>query len=145
VSLALYEIVAQRRLQWDNLVWQVPVLSLTAQAFLFTIALSAGNGQYARAVASALAFAAAILSMLLMSRHRKGEITDAHWLRAYEEANFGRSFHGSPWQEARDRESVGGPFSQLGGYVSWMFGFSLFAAAALASFVLTFTAPDLFH
>jgi hypothetical protein len=30
----VYQAVAARRLQWDNLVWQVPVLSLTAQAFL---------------------------------------------------------------------------------------------------------------
>jgi hypothetical protein len=28
-----YTAVAARRLQWDNQVWQVPVLSLTAQAF----------------------------------------------------------------------------------------------------------------
>lgn len=38
-----YAALAERRLQWDSLLWQVPVLSLTAQAFLFTIALSPGG------------------------------------------------------------------------------------------------------
>lgn len=67
VDQALYEVVAQRRLHWDELVWQVPILGLTAQAFLFTVALSAGNSQFARATASALAWLAAVLSMALHS------------------------------------------------------------------------------
>ena len=40
LSRETYAIVAARRTQFDQLVWQVPVLSLTAQAFLFSIALS---------------------------------------------------------------------------------------------------------
>ncbi|MER6612681.1 hypothetical protein [Streptomyces xantholiticus] len=35
----VYQAVAARRMQWDALLWQVPALSLTAQAFLFTITL----------------------------------------------------------------------------------------------------------
>ena len=83
-SERVYEVVAQRRLQWDNLVWQVPVVGLTAQAFLFTIALSTGNSQFARATAAFLALVAALLSMQLMARQRQSELTDAHWLNAYE-------------------------------------------------------------
>ena len=49
-----YAIVAARRTQFDQLVWQVPVLSLTAQAFLFSIALSADASRTARVIASVL-------------------------------------------------------------------------------------------
>lgn len=93
----LYQTVAARRLQFDNLAWQVPVISLTGQAFLFTIALSGDNSTLARAMASGLAYAAALLSMALISRHRSAEIADADWLRAYEIANFHATFTGEVW------------------------------------------------
>jgi hypothetical protein len=163
VDPRLYDMVAQRRLQWDSLLWQVPVLSLTAQAFLLTIALSPDSKQFPRALASALAFVAAVLAMHLMSRDRQAEITDAHWLRDYEETNFGVSFTGRPWQEARAKVDVlghtqdAGPptrvlttmvrplanaLARFGGFVVWMCGFALFAAASAAIFVITFVAPD---
>jgi hypothetical protein len=43
-----YQVIGSRRQQFDNLLWQVPILSLTGQAFLFTIALTAGNSEFAR-------------------------------------------------------------------------------------------------
>ena len=46
-----YMVVAARRTQFDQLVWQVPVLSLTAQAFLFSIALAGDASRAARVVA----------------------------------------------------------------------------------------------
>lgn len=145
VDRALYETTVQRRLQWDNLIWQVPIVSLTAQAFLFTIALSGGNSQFARAVSSALALVAAVLSMLLMARHRKGEITDAHWIEAYEEDNFGGvTIHGGQWQAARDENLVAGPLSEQPMFRLWMWGFGLFALAAGASLVLALAAPGAF-
>jgi hypothetical protein len=50
----VYQAVVARRLQWDNLVWQVPLLSLTAQAFLFTIALGSGTTMVARCISAGL-------------------------------------------------------------------------------------------
>jgi hypothetical protein len=140
----LYEVVAQRRLQWDNLVWQVPVVSLTGLAFLFTISLSAGNSQLARAVASALALVASLLSMQIMARHRQAELTDAHWLRDYEEANFETVVHGPVWRDAREQTRVAGPFSLFKGFQAWMLGFGLFAIAAAAMLALSLLAPDAF-
>jgi hypothetical protein len=140
-SERVYDVVAQRRLQWDNLVWQVPVVGLTAQAFLFTIALSAGNSQFARATASFLALVAALLSMQLMARQRQSELTDAHWLNAYEQETFGFSVHGEPWREKRDEISVAGPFSKVGAFHVWMVGFSLYAIAALVILAVTFLVP----
>jgi hypothetical protein len=48
LSRETYAIVAARRTQFDQLVWQVPVLSLTAQAFLFSIALSHNSTECVR-------------------------------------------------------------------------------------------------
>lgn len=138
----LYQTVAARRLQFDNLAWQVPVISLTGQAFLFTIALSGDNSTLARAIASGLACVAALLSMALISRHRSAEITDADWLRAYETANFHATFTGEVWQDERNRVAraqrnpVARAFSQVPGYTAWMWGFGGFALAALATLVL---------
>ncbi len=142
MDVALYQTVVARRLQWDNLLWQVPVISLTGQAFLFTIALSADNSRIARLISSTLAFIAALLSMQLMSRHRQAEITDAHWQRAYEEANFGVSFTGVPWQIERDKRVVGLGLSRLPGYRTWMTGFALFALAAVSSFLIAVVDAD---
>lgn len=95
--------MSARRLQWDNLLWQVPVLSLTAQAFLLTIALSADSSRLARIVACSLSIVAAILAVQLMTRHRQAEIADAHWLAEYE-ARYSPSHvvHGPTWRARRD-------------------------------------------
>lgn len=82
--LAAYAAVAARRAQWDSLVWQVPTLSLTAQAFLLTIALSQGNDAWARIISAILSLTITVMSIMLMARHRQAEIHDAHWLERVE-------------------------------------------------------------
>ena len=51
--MLVYEVIAGRRNTYDGLLWQMPMLGLTAQAFLFTIALGSG-GRFARITASLL-------------------------------------------------------------------------------------------
>jgi hypothetical protein len=98
--LALYQAIVARRLQWDNLLWQVPVLSLTAQAFLLTIALGHDNSNWARLLAGGLSFLAGLVSMVLMAGHRHAELTDAAWLARYEADHFlGSVFHGADVQD----------------------------------------------
>ena len=77
VLASIYQSLAARRLGYDTLMWQVPALSLTAQAFLFTIALSAGNRTEARLTAATLSFIVAVISLQLMSKHRFHEELDA--------------------------------------------------------------------
>jgi hypothetical protein len=102
-DLALYQAIVARRLQWDNLLWQVPVLSLTAQAFLLTIALGHDSSNWARLLAGGLSFLAALVSMVLMAGHRHAELTDAAWLARYEADHFrGNVFHGLAYKIARD-------------------------------------------
>ncbi|GHH64216.1 hypothetical protein GCM10017772_00230 [Promicromonospora soli] len=66
----IYATVTARRLQQDSLVWQVPVLSLTAQAFLYTIALGPESSGFARIVSAVISIVITVLSVTLMARHR---------------------------------------------------------------------------
>jgi colanic acid biosynthesis protein WcaH len=80
-----YEILNARRDSFNNLVWQTPVLSLTAQAFLFTIILSGGVPELGRTIAAFLASIAALMSLQLLSKHRFMEEQHAKILQVYEE------------------------------------------------------------
>lgn len=141
-DIAMYTAVAARRQQWDNMLWQVPTLSLTAQAFLFTIALGHESSRTARVIACILSIVMTVLSMHLMSRHRQAEHTDAHWLEAYEKTNFGRSWHGRAWAEARNREPGSGFLTRFKGFEVWMGGLSVFGVAAVVVLVLTLAQTD---
>lgn len=135
-----YQAVVARRMQWDMLVWQVPVLGMTAQAFLFTIALGDGN-RFGRIVSSLLSLTMTFLCITLMARHRQAELTDALWLRDYERAYLGdTSVHGIEWRDRRDATGVdagriGALIPLLPGFKTWIVGLALFGAAALAALI----------
>ncbi|HEX2902288.1 MAG TPA: hypothetical protein VHO01_02425 [Jatrophihabitans sp.] len=137
---ARYQAVVARRMQWDMLVWQVPVLAMTAQAFLFTIALGDGN-RFGRVVASLLALTVSFLCVTLMARHRQAELTDAKWLDEYEHAHLGdTSVHGETWRARRDATGVGAGrvgalVPLLPGFKTWVIGLSVFGLAAIAALI----------
>ena len=143
----LYQVVAARRAQWDNLLWQVPVLSLTAQAFLFTISLAPDTSRIARGIAALLSIVMSILSITLMARHRQAELTDAHWLEDYEKQFFPNreTIHGEQWQARRDAVNMGpgliGCVPLVPGYKTWIIGLSAFLFAGLTVLVVTFSRP----
>ncbi len=62
------------------MLWRVPVLSFTAQAFLFSIALAPDSSRAARILTSLLATLILFLSIHLLTRHRQAEIADGEWL-----------------------------------------------------------------
>jgi hypothetical protein len=140
---AMYSAVAARRLQWDNMLWQVPTLSLTGQAFLFTIALGPDSSRTARVVACTLSIVMTILSMHLMSRHRQAEHTDARWLEEHESTRFGRSWHGRTWATQRNREHGSGLLARFKGFQVWMGGLAVFGIAAVTVLVLTAFWPSI--
>src|SRR5487761_2531122 len=78
-GLEQYAIVANRRQQWDTLLWQMPTMALTGEAFLFTILLGGSTSQAGRIVASILALVVAIASLHSLSAHRLSELADSHW------------------------------------------------------------------
>jgi len=67
---ALLAVYAGQFGSYTTLLWQVPALSLTAQAFLFTIALAKDVDPGARAVTGMLSVVTSLMSIYLMVSHR---------------------------------------------------------------------------
>jgi hypothetical protein len=70
---------------YTTLLWQVPALGLTAQSFLLTIALQAGNGRLARILVCALSAVIAVASSALMHNQRGRAINHGELLRRLSE------------------------------------------------------------
>jgi hypothetical protein len=145
---AIYSALATRRTQFDNLLWQAPVLSLSAQAFLMTIALGQNVAIYPRTVACLLSMIVAFLSVQLLTRHRQAEITDAHWLRDLEAKEPSQyQVHGPHWKERRNGTSpAAGIFNwlaRLPAYYTWAVGLSLFGTASLGTLIVAWAWPSL--
>lgn len=150
VSLeTVYAVVAARRLQWDNLLWQVPILGLTAQAFLFTIQLGGDSRQVSRVIAALLSLVVTYLCVTLMARHRQAELFDAHWLEAFEKEHWPQieAVHGYSFAARRNAEPVDGGWTDsivplVRGYRTWIGGLLFVGAAALVNLVLAVAAPQ---
>jgi len=147
VMVAIYQVIANRRLGYDTSMWQAPVLSFTAQAFLFTIALSVSSN-VARLIATSLALIIALISMQLMSKHRYHEMIDSKLLQHIEEEMkldrfVGCSPHGHLKQRARFVGIRAQWFQSLSSYKVWMSGLALFAIASASVIIITLTNPAL--
>jgi hypothetical protein len=66
----LLNIYATQVGSYTTLLWQVPALSLTAQSFLLTIALTAHNGEIAKVTAAGLSMVISLASYALMHDQR---------------------------------------------------------------------------
>jgi hypothetical protein len=146
----LYDVVAARRLQWDALLWQVPALSLTGQAFLLTIALGPSTSRLARIISSVVSLIASIMSMQLMTSDRQAEVADAHWLYDYEMEKFGEAVSGPAFRDRRkatdpDVAFPVKPFLHVRSFTVWMLGLSSFGVVGLLVFVVTIVRPSLLH
>jgi len=122
-----YQVVAARRQNYDNLLWQTPVISLTGQAFLFTIALGSGS-KLSRIIASLLALIAALASSQPLARHRHFEVYYSKLLESVELEMKLQAVHERP-------REVGGT-TGWSSYVVWQVVFWVFALAAIAAGVL---------
>jgi len=83
---AQYQILNARRDSFNNLVWQTPIISLTALAFLFTIILSSEVSDLNCIIASVLACISALASLQLFGKQRFMETEYAKILHARETA-----------------------------------------------------------
>ena len=100
-GLEQYSIVANRRQQWDTLLWQMPTMALTGEAFLFTISLGGSTSQTGRIVSSVLALVVAVAALHSLSAHRISELTDARWLHEHETDHGASVVHGLSWRTRR--------------------------------------------
>jgi len=119
-----YQLVSARRHHYDAMLWQTPAISLTAQAFLLTIAL--GNGDpVSRLIASLLAFLAALASAQLLAKHRYFERYNTDLLQEIEAAKQLQPVHERP----PEVPGVVGWSS----YRVWLILLLVFAAAAVVA------------
>ncbi len=144
-DLLLYEIVAHRRMQYDGMMWQVPALSLTAQAFLLTIAVGPDSSPVARVVSGLLSAVIALISVQLMTKHRRHESVDSRWLEKFERDRGLEPVHAPPRGRA---EALGLRratwLERLSSFDVWRFGLVAFGVIALFAAVATLIHPDVF-
>ena len=134
-QLLLYQVVESRRLATDGMVWQVPGLALTAQAFLVTIELGPGVGAVAQAVTGLLAAAISLMSVQLMLRHKRSELADSMWLERFERESGWEVVHGKR-EEFADRNGVAsGWLVRYRSYRVWILGMGAFGLVGLLAAV----------
>jgi len=68
-DILIYETLVTREAEQDSMMWQVPALALTGQAFLLTIAFDPAFSFYARIITSALGVLLAFASLQVMAKH----------------------------------------------------------------------------
>lgn len=146
---ATYAVIAARRAGYDSLMWQVPSLGLTAQAFLLTIALGPGTAQVPRLAASLLAGIVALLSMQLMSKHRLHEQIDSIELERIEhDMGVTKALGFAPHERSGSRVSRHGlavnRWTQISSYRAWMFGLGTFAIVAFGAFAAALLGLQIF-
>jgi len=141
----VYAAVAARRLQWDGLLWQVPALSMTAQAFLMTIALGSDTSQTARILTSLLSMVAAFATLHLFASNRRSEVADAHLLEDHEKAtNPEIVVHGETYRDRRNTEPMGAYSAVLvkvRAYTVWMAALTTFALASVVTLGFAMLCP----
>lgn len=89
--IALLGVYASQVGSYTTLLWQVPALSLTAQSFLLTIALTQGNGTLAKLISAMLSAVIAGSSYALMHDQRGHAINHGELaMRVSERLGLGR-------------------------------------------------------
>lgn len=158
LQAALYQALASRRTGYDTLMWQVPALSLTAQAFLFTTALGSDSNT-ARLISASLALILSLISVQLMSKHRFHEQIDVRLMESLEktlalDTLLGIAPHSAPEERAAAIESKRQQYPGMGAintnwlmhlssYWLWSWGLTLFGLAAIGIIIITFISPGL--
>lgn len=123
--LVQYQIISDRRISQDELMWQVPALSFTAQAFLFTIALGSGISMESRLISSFLIIISSSMSLQLMSKHRYLEIENSRLLENIEKKLVIDLLH------SKDSKNKPSRLAKFSSYKIWMIGMSLFLLIAI--------------
>ena len=147
-TVAMYQVVAGRRQAIDTMMWQVPSLSLTAQAFLLTISLGSDSSRLARLVAAFLGSIAMGMCLQLMAKYRHLEVVDSRIAESLEQRLSGSfaqaQIHSSPNRRAKALGMVPNWFVALSSYRLWMSGLLLFLAANLVIAFLVVIYPEVF-
>lgn len=123
-----YQALNSRRDSFNNLVWQTPVLSLTAQAFLFTIIYASNALDVARTIIAMLSIVLALASIQLLMKHRFMEGEHAKLLHEYEVLSKQREIN-----KKFESDSV---LLRYSSYKIWMFALISVLLGAVAAILL---------
>lgn len=155
VLLATYQVIAQRRLGYDQMAWQTPALSFTALAFLFAIALGSNQSEAARLLSALLALVVSLLSIQLLRKHHHMELIDSLILERLEErlgVATAIGLESQPHTPAAARATGltvegeplrSGPLVRRHSPGFWTAGLALFALGSVGVIVITLAAPSL--
>jgi hypothetical protein len=158
LEMKQYELVANRRLAWDQMLWQMPATALTGQAFLFVIAFTPNASTAARIITSTLALFVSVASIASIGRFRISEITDARFLFDFEQRFGGSPAFGPSWRDRRTAtrsdllssasrlrpmDWIATVMAGLRGLLLWILCFVLFGVAALLVIATSIFAPEL--
>jgi hypothetical protein len=139
--VAVLGVYAGQFASYTTLLWQVPVLGLTAQAFLLTIALGGTTSSGARIMASGISIVVVAASEFLMHDQRGRAINHGELLRRVSEKLALRDRLGGSvevedaWPKRTNAENVWGVDHLI--YHAWRWCLYLFGVADLAIIVST--------
>ena len=125
--LTQYQIISDRRINQNEMLWQTPTLCFTAQAFLFTIALGNGIRIEARLISSFLIVVTSILCLQLMSKHRYFEVENSKLLEKIEEENGFFVIHAKSYAATGKQNFI----VKYGSYKTWVLGMTIFLVIAI--------------
>jgi len=145
-SIAVYQEVCARWVHTEVLQWQVPSLSLAAQAFLFTVELGSGTSRTARIMAAALSIVLNTMTLQLLTRHRRAAVHYGTWIEDYERdyLKVGDA-HPAAFNHC-DRcatKNAGGPLGNLPAFKVWCLTLPIFSIVSLMVIVLAAGWPAL--
>jgi hypothetical protein len=141
-----YQMIMQRGVQTNGLLWQTPSLALTAQAFLLTISLGDDTYRPVRIVVSVLGLVIGVMSMQLMAKHHYFyELDQAELRRIETRLQLPPIAHRSQ-QMTDHREDVWAlPFVRVTSYIVWQSGIFLIALTNAVVLALVLTTPGLLN
>lgn len=154
-DLFTYEMLLQRELEQDAMLWQTPTIALTAQAFLLTIALNPTSPAFATFLSAALGLVVALLSMQLMAKHQFIDSMDRAHLHALEtrleiehlsnrEYFYTNGVYRIPdWLVGHKAPRAEHGLAKFRSYRVWIAGMLIFAAVNVAIVAVQIWAPGL--
>lgn len=134
---SILEIAEDRRSHTDAQMWQVPVLSLTAQAFLLQLGLGPGTSGLGRLIASLLGLASAVAAVQLLQKHRYHELQLSCWIEQVEKDRSLPQLHARLQREAYSGQHPDTMLTRRRSHRVWTGVLCAFAVADLVLVVLS--------
>lgn len=135
-DLLTYETLQAQCISHNAMMWQTPVLAMTAQAFLMTTMLGPGATQVARVTAALLSLLVSMLSFQLMVKHSAMQKRDTLMLEAIERRRGMIRVH--------VRAEFPGWLASRESRIWWLRGLAAFGVTSLAVAIATLVSPSWF-